>query len=125
MLEQSHKKLARALKGVTLVHDGRTAEVLAAQGFNSRENEGHPYNPVLTMKPGEFFCPKFRGGLLLLIASLDGSKPGGCVLVRKVRINGTIVNGPGRVCEALGFDSPVNKGKIRVKGEELVMRVLS
>lgn len=122
MLDQSFKKLARSIKGFVIAVGDRKVEVLEAQGYARHENEDHPYTPVLDMKSGEFFCPPHRGGLLLLIACSDGGKPGGCVLVRKVKVGDTIVNGPGRVCQALGIEVPVERGKITLRGATFVLR---
>ncbi len=123
MFDQSCKMLARSLKGHTLVIGDKKAEILTAQGYAKRQNEGHPYTPVLEMKPGEFFCPQHRGSQLLLIACPDNGKPGGCVLIRKVKIGDEVFDGPGRVCKALGFEDPVRKGKITPRGTDLVLCV--
>lgn len=125
MFDQSCKQLARSIKGSILVLGSIKAEIVEAEGYSRRENESDPYAPVLNMQPGEFFCPRHRAALLLLIACPDNGKQGGCVLIRKVKIDERVVSGPGRVCQALGIGDPMTKGKMTQRGAELVMRVTS
>ncbi len=112
IFEQNHKAAARSLVGKVIKVGAVEVTILSAEGYPMAENNRAPYTPVTTMKPGSVFCPRHRGGLLVLVACHDGGAPGGCVLIRKARVNGQLVNGPGRVAAALGIVKPDATGRI-------------
>jgi 3-methyladenine DNA glycosylase Mpg len=110
MFRAGYREVAKDLFGKVIKVNSTAVEVLDAEGYPRKENDKAPYTPVVTMKPGEVFCPRHRGGILVLIACHDGNRPGGCVLIRKIIKDGRVVNGPGRVAEALGIKQPGTRG---------------
>jgi 3-methyladenine DNA glycosylase Mpg len=123
LFSQSHKQLAKSLTGKKIRVGEIEAEILKAEGYSRRENEAPTYAPVLKMKPGSVYCPRHRGGLLVLIACNDGESPGGCVLIRKVSIDGTTHNGPGRVAQALGIDESKTEGRLKESNGTLTLHI--
>lgn len=121
--QQSYRQLAKALIGRTFTFKRKEVEILQAQGFPRTENEAPLYAPVIDMKPGEVFCPRHRGGILLLIACLDGNGPGGCILIRKVKIGDETYNGPGRVSEALKIEEHKTTGRISEVRGNLILEI--
>jgi len=121
--EQGHKSLAKALVGRKLMVGGIEVEILSAQGFSRKENEAPLYEPILSKVPGEVYCPRNRGAILLLVACQDVSLPGGCVLIRKVKIGEVEHNGPGKVTEALGITEHKSEGQLREVRGKLVLEM--
>ncbi|MFA5935572.1 MAG: hypothetical protein WC787_01830 [Patescibacteria group bacterium] len=123
IFEQNCKPLAKSLVGQVLKVGNQEVEILQAQGYPRTDNEQGIYVPILDMKPGSVFCPQHRGGLLFLVACSDGGKPGGCVLIRKVRVDGNVISGPGRVAEALGVEKVGSTGRITNSREKLTLHM--
>jgi len=119
--DQSYGKLAKALVGRTLVVGKTEVEVLAAQGYSRESNSDPLYEPVISKNPGEIYCPRHRGAILLLIACKDKSLEGGCVLIRKIKIGEVEYSGPGLVSEALGITEHKSTGQIREVRGKLVL----
>lgn len=117
--QQSCKPLAKALVGKTLKVGEKSFQILKAEGYPRKDNEKGIYAPILEMRPGTVYCPPHRGGLLFLIACLDGQGPGGCVLIREVSLDGAVIKGPGRVTEALGIVEPKSEGRCTEAKESL------
>lgn len=96
------REVATELIGKTLVVNGVTAEIVKAQPFRRKANEGALYSAMLTMAPGLLWCPNLRGTILFLVTALDKSNRGGCVLLREIKVGDEVVKGPGRVTKRLG-----------------------
>lgn len=123
MFKVTYDRLARDLADKTLKVGTVEVQILQAEGYPRRENVRAPYTPVLTMDAGRVLCPKHRGALLVLIACQDGDGAGGCVLLRKIMKDGRVVNGPGRVAEALGITDADTRGSLSVKGDKIVLTI--
>jgi 3-methyladenine DNA glycosylase Mpg len=124
MFKQTPAALAKALMGQTLRIGHRVAEILEAQGYAKRDNEQGIYKPILELNPGQVFCPQFRTGILVLVACYDrGEEPGGCVLIRKVKVDGKVVSGPGRVAEALGITESGTYGRMSETQDGLSLKL--
>jgi len=122
LFEQGYRQLARALIGRKLVYDGMAeVEITKAQGYSRKENESPLYEPLLTMKPGEVYCPRYRGAILILIACLDGDESGGCVLLRAVKLGEAVRKGPAAVAIALSVTDHKTRGRIIELRDKLVL----
>lgn len=113
LFEFSHKELAKALLGRTIVVESRNVVILEAKGFSRKENDAGIYKPIVFLQPGQVYCPRSRNAILLLIACKDGMDIGGCVLVRAIEVDGAVVEGPGRVSDALGITDAKAQGLVR------------
>ncbi|MDP3735104.1 MAG: DNA-3-methyladenine glycosylase [bacterium] len=101
-------EVAKNLIGMTMVVGKLDAVILEAKGYSRSDNEKDGlYRPLLDMNPGEVFIPPRRRGVsLILIATHDRGRPGGCVLIRAGEINGAVFDGPGKLSRALGINMP-------------------
>lgn len=123
VFQQNCKPLAKALVGKKLKFGDHEAEILEAQGYPRKDNETGIYTPILEMRPGAVFFPRHRGVLLFLIACPEGNAPGGCVLIRKVRIGDTVHSGPGKVAQALGVEEAGSQGRLIEAKETLNLHI--
>lgn len=121
MFANEYRTVAHALVGKTIQLDAHSIQILEAEGYSKKSNQSAPYTPITTMRPGQIFCPRHRGGLLVLVACHDRNAPGGCVLIRKIQKNGRIINGPGRVAQALGITEPETRGVIKQRPDHLTI----
>lgn len=118
-----YKQAAKSLVGQKLVVGNREAEIVSAKGYSRKENEDPLYAPILDLEPGQVYCPRFRGAILLLIACNDGVSRGGCILVKEVRIGDEIHKGPGRVTAALGITEHGTTGAIKASRDKLCLKM--
>lgn len=119
MFANEYRSVANTLVGKTIRLDDQSIQILETQGYSRKSNQSAPYTPVTKMRPGQIFCPRHRGGLLVLVACHDRNAPGGCVLIRKIQKDGRVINGPGRVARALGITEPETHGIIKQQGDQL------
>ncbi len=101
--DQGFAAIAAAIVGQRLtLLNGTVITVLKAKGFDRASNlKG--YTGVVGLPSGSVHLHPSMGHTLILIATKDGSEPGGCVLVQAARIDGKVVDGPGKVSKALGL----------------------
>lgn len=100
-----YKQLAKALVGRKMIVGSKEVTILEAKGFPKRENETPLYLPIVSMQPGQIYCPRLRNAVLLLVACNDGANIGGCVLVKAIELDDEVIQGPGRVTAALGIEA--------------------
>ncbi|TAK04761.1 hypothetical protein EPO33_02065 [Patescibacteria group bacterium] len=120
LLDMNHKELARQLMGAQLIVGGVAATILEAQGYSRKENSDPLYRPLLALPPGSVYCPRRRNAILTLIACRDGGEPGGCILLRTIEVDGAVVQGPGRVSEALGITTHAQQGTLVPHGDDVI-----
>lgn len=106
--DQSFAAIAAGLVGQECkLLNGNVFTILEAEGF-ARESNLKGYTGVVDLKPGSMHLHPSMGHTLILIATKDGSERGGCVLIKRARIGGKTVTGPGRISKALGLVYPKN-----------------
>ena len=115
--QKEPNEVAKQLVGKTIIVGTVSATVLVAEGYTRKQNESGLYKPILDMPPGQLYCPQHRNAILVLISTRYRGKPGGCVLLRAVEVNGSICEGPGRVAECLGIIHSKTMGKAEVIDE--------
>lgn len=108
--QQNPDVVATQLLGKTVIAGTISADILSAQGYGRKENESGLYKPILTMQPGQLYCPRQRNSILVLISTFDRGRPGGCILLRAIEKDSQICEGPGRVSECLGIVHPRTTG---------------
>lgn len=114
LFDKSYERAADLICGRTLHAGGRRFTVMRAEGYSKKENEAPLYRPILTMRPGEVYCPRRRNAILVLIACSDGQGRGGCVFIRELRTStGGVFPGPTAVSQALGIMVPKTTGRVR------------
>lgn len=119
--QENFLRAAKEAVGKKIKVGAKEAEVLEAQGFSRRENDTPLYTPILSMQPGQVYCPRYRGAILFLVACRDG----GCALIKKISINGTVHKGPGKVSEALGLTEHGQSGTLTESRGLLILRILN
>ena len=122
LFEFSYKEAAQATIGRTLVTGQGQCVILRAKGFSRASNDAPLYKPMLELRPGDVFTPRRRNAILLLTVCNDGSQSGGCVLIDAIEINGRVIEGPGRVSQALGLEIPKDPGRM-VEREDGVLEL--
>ncbi|GEM_PF-3061740 len=121
LLNQGYSSFAALIKGRRIKTTSSEIEIVEAVGYSRKDNSSPLYESILDVPAGTVYCPRYRGGILVLIACHDTGRPGGCVLLRKAKANGRIISGPGHVAEALGITIQKTKGYIVEDGEVLVL----
>lgn len=112
------RTVADQLFGKHMVVGGKTVTIRNTQGFLREEGMRSLYEPMLTMEPGEVYCPKFAQSVLLVIATLDDGEKGGRVLIREIEHEGKVITGPGNVSKFLGIQVANMHGVARWVNQE-------
>ncbi|MDD5438037.1 MAG: hypothetical protein PHC70_02745 [Patescibacteria group bacterium] len=120
---QNFVSAAKSAVGKKIRIGGLEAEILEAKGYSRSDNDTPLYSPIISMQPGGVYLPRYRGGILFLIACRDGMDAGGCILVKKISINGDVFNGPGRVSEALGCTTHGQSGRLTESKGTFVLKL--
>lgn len=119
--KQDPQPAAQRLLGKLLIVGSTEAWVLRTEGFSRSQNSTGIYKPILSMPPGDVYCPRSRNSILLLVVTQDGSDTGGCVLIRAAEIGGVVFEGPGKVTEALGITEARTCGKAELADDDTVV----
>jgi 3-methyladenine DNA glycosylase Mpg len=110
--QEDPKEVAQKLLGKTMVFKNTRGIILKAEGFRRKTNTGI-YKPIAEMAPGGVYCPRVRNSIIILIATFDNGRPGGCVLIKAAKIKNEVYNGPGKVAEQMGIVEPRSTGQAK------------
>lgn len=127
LFDLNYKDLAKRMIGKTLIAGQINAVILDAAGYALAENEKDGlYRPMLGMRAGDLYTPRRRNAILTLVVCNDRGLAGACVLIRAIEINGQVVEGPGKVSQALGFTKPKDPGHLEeLEGGALEIKMAS